>query len=207
MTKKDYFLRLYSYSFHLLNSLPIALEPLPIEYAINILKPAIEKIQNDEIFKLETLRTNEKIATPGNSNNWQGLNSIGMLMDRFTILIIREWSLKNKIHKNIDRAKEIYEKQTLDIIEAMVNTSPGTSSMNSKITNIRQTLNYSNWEESFFGMLTINLILWEAQEILYIKDISVLPSEELRSYIDWFSKGNIMRNECIQLCEQYFWTI
>ncbi|WP_231490255.1 hypothetical protein [Pedobacter sp. Leaf170] len=207
MNKKNYFLKLYNYSFNLLNSLPIALEPLPINYALNILKPAIDKIQEDEILKIHNFRTEKKIGTPGNSNNWQGLNSIGMLMDRFTILIIREWSLKNKVHKNHKKAKEIYKKQTLDIIEAMTHTSPGTSSMNTKITNIKQSLDYSTWEESFFGMITINLILWEAQEVLYIKDIAQLPSEELRSYIDWFSKGNIKRNECIQLCEEYFWTI
>lgn len=207
MNKKDYFLELATYSKELFDILPIELQPEPLSYALGVLKPKIDELKSSELIKILSLRTDDKIATKGNTNTWQGLNSIGMLMDRFTILLIREWCLRNKQNKNKAKADSIFKEQTLDIIEAMSQAAPGSSSLNSKITNIKQSVAAKDWEEAFFGLLTINLILWESQEVLYIKDINQLPCEELRDYISWFSKGNIIRNEYIQLCEELFWTI
>lgn len=208
MTKQTYFLKLADYAHALFNRLPIELEPKPLSYALNLLKPQVDEQKDAQVAVLQSLRDEqEQLAVPGNANSWQGLNSIGMLMDRFTILLIREWSLQHKLHKNPDKARQIREEQTLDIVEAMAHAAPGSASLNSKITNIKGNAAAANWEEAFYGLLTINLILWESQEVLYIKDISQLPCEELRAYIDWFSKGNIVRNEFIQLVEQLFWTI
>lgn len=208
MSKQTYFLQLADYAHELFNSLPIELEPKPLSYALNLLKPQVDGQKEEQVAVLRELRgTQEQLAVPGNANKWQGLNSIGMLMDRFTILLIREWSLQHKLHKNLDKARQIREEQTLDIVEAMAHSAPGSASLNSKITNIKGDASAASWEEAFYGLLTINLILWESQEVLYIKDISQLPCEELRAYIDWFSKGNIVRNEYIQLVEQLFWTI
>lgn len=207
MDKKDYFLKLADYAGTLFNSLPIELEPKPISYALGILKPKIDEIRLAEIDKIKLLNPGSEIARFGNMNNWQGLNSIGMLMDRFTILLIREWCLRNKLNKNEARADAVFKDQTLDIIEAMAHAAPGSASLNSKITTLKQSVAADGWEDAFFGLLTINLILWESQEVLYIKNIKELPCEELRAYIDWFSKGNIVRNEYIQLCEELFWKI
>lgn len=207
ITKKQYLDSLAVYAENLFNNLPIELTPKPISYCLGILKPEIDKIKVGQAEKLRQLRSYDKIAVIGNSNSWQGLNSIGMLMDRFTILLIREWCLKNKGNKDEAKAKKVHLEQTADIIEAMVNAAPGSSALNSKITNIKGGIEASNWEEAFYGLLTINLILWESQEVLYIKDISLLPCEELRDYIAWFSKGNIIRNDYIQACEHFFWTI
>jgi len=134
-----------------------------------------------------------------------GLNTIGMLADRLTILIIREWSIRHKGARDEDKARRLYDEQTLDIIEALAVTRPGTSSLNSKITRIVADASAQSWAEAFWGLFTTNLLLWESQEILYIKDIGALPAEELRSYIKWFAEGNIRRNEFIQLCEQTYW--
>jgi len=82
---------------------------------------------------------------------------------------------------------------------------PGNSAINSKITNIKTDAHAKDWEEAFFGMLTINLVLWESQEVLYIKDISSLPAEELRAYIHWFAHGNMERNVLMELCEVRYW--
>lgn len=208
MSKQTYFLQLADYAHELFNKLPIELEPKPLSYALNLLKPQVDGQKEEQVAVLRALRGEQaQLATPGNDNKWQGLNSIGMLMDRFTILLIREWSLQHKLHKNLDKARQIREEQTLDIVEAMAHAAPGSASLNSKITNIKGNASATSWEEAFYGLLTINLILWESQEVLYIKDISQLPCEELRAYIDWFSKGNIVRNEYIQLVEQLFWTI
>lgn len=206
--KEDYLMSLADYAHSLFNRLPIELEPKPLSYALGILKPQIEKLSTGEIGYLENLRqTNNQIAVPGNTNSWQGLNSVGMLMDRFTILLIREWSLLNKLHKNTEKARQIREEQTIDIIKAIVNAAPGSASLNSKITTIKSKVVATSWEEAFYGLLTTNLILWESQEVLYIKDIGQLPCEELRDYIKWFANGNIDRNDYIQLCEQLFWSI
>ncbi len=48
-------------------------------------------------------------------------------------------------------------------------------------------------------------MLWEAQEILYNHDISVLPSEELRKYIHFFSKHNLARNVSIEASDSLYW--
>lgn len=206
MDKKTYFLKLAEYAMLLLCRLPIELKPKPLSYCLQILKPELDAIKTNQLEILSEFRGKKKIGIPGNYNNWQGLNSIGMLMDRFTILLIREWCLKHKMD-DLAKAKTIFEEQTLDIIEAMSHAAPGSSAVNSKITNIKQKVDAKTWEEAFYGLLTINLTLWESQEVLYIKDISELPCEELREYIDWFSKGNILRNEYIQACEALFWTI
>ena len=207
MNKKEYFLSLAQYAKALFDTLPIEKQPEPISYALGILQPKIEEIKPAEIAKLKAMQPDTQIGVKGNENTWQGLNSIGMLMDRFTILLIREWCLRNKQNKNEAKADTIFKDQTMDIIEAMVHAAPGSASLNSKITNLKQSVEVANWEEAFYGLLTINLILWESQEVLYIKDIKQLPCEELRDYIDWFSRGNIIRNEYIQLCEERFWTI
>ena len=206
--KKEYLLKLADFAHNLFDRLPIELEPKPLKYALERLKPQIDLLWDAEVTQLKTLRNvSEKIAVPGNSNSWQGLNTIGMLMDRFTILLIREWSLTHKMHKNAAKAEQIRKEQTLDIIEAIMHAAPGSASLNSKITNIKTDVSANGWEEAFYGLLTINLILWESQEVLYIKDIGLLPAEELRDYIKWFGNGNIARNEYIQLCEQWFWSI
>ena len=208
MNKFEYFSKLAQYSQALLDRLPVELEPKPLSYCLGILQPEVNRIKLQEVAAVSVIREGEtKIATYGNNNNWQGLNTIGMLMDRFTILLIREWSLRHKANKNPAKAQEVYEKQTVDIMNAMAHAAPGSSALNSKITHIKGGANAHNWDEAFYGLLTTNLILWESQEVLYVKDISILPSEELRDYISWFSRGNIVRNEYIQLCEELFWKI
>jgi hypothetical protein len=134
-----------------------------------------------------------------------GLNSIGMLTDRLTILIIKEWCLRNKNNLDPEKADKIYKEQTLDIVEAIIHTKPGSSSMNTKITKLRSGARASSWEEAYYGLLKTNILMWESQEVLYIKDISLLKCEELREYIKWFSFSNILRNEYINLCEKKYW--
>jgi hypothetical protein len=201
---KSYFLQLAEYGSKLLDRLPIEREPQPLEYALGQLAPVLEQKRDAELVELRQL-TRPEIDQSGDAELGVGLNSIGMLADRFTILIIKEWCLRNKGSQNPEKARELFEKQTLDIIEALANARPGNSSMNSKITHIKGDAVAAKWEEAFYGLLTTNLVLWESQEILYIRDIQELPAEELRSYIKWFSYGNMRRNEYIQLCEEFYW--
>jgi hypothetical protein len=53
--------------------------------------------------------------------------------------------------------------------------------------------------------VTTNLLLWEAQEILYNHDISALPDDELRKYILFFSRHNLKRNVSIEASDRLYW--
>jgi hypothetical protein len=56
------------------------------------------------------------------------------------------------------------------------------------------------------GLLTTNLQLWEAQEVLYLRDIASLSCDEIRGYVDFFSRGNIRRNAFIEAVDKMYWT-
>jgi hypothetical protein len=133
-----------------------------------------------------------------------GLNTIGLLADRLTILIIKEWCLRHK-RKDPVGADALARTQLLDVVVAMANAKPGDSTMNSKITSLHNDAHAQDFPEAFFGLFRTNLMMWESQEILYTREISTLPCEELRSYIKWFSHSNIRRNGYISLCEETFW--
>jgi len=202
MNNVDYFISLANYAKGLLGRLPVERTPQPLDYAVGLLYDRIKEIQVEEVEDLRKLWLMQ--YNPNVSKEGIGLNTIGMLTDRFTILLIKEWCLRNKSN-NSQKADDLFERQTMDIIQCLANSVPGNSAINSKITNIKTDAHAKDWEEAFFGMLTINLVLWESQEVLYIKDISSLPAEELRAYIHWFAHGNMERNVLMELCEVRYW--
>src|ERR1700761_1355661 len=179
-----YFKNLATAGIAVLNSLPIEITPQPLDYTLNKLKPAIDEIKAGKIKELTAIEKSLSTAAPHNLA--PGMNTIGMLTDRFTILLIREWCFRNKRSDN-NKADDLFKTQTLEIIQALAEAQPGYSSLNSKITSIKADAKALNWEEAYYGLLTTNLLLWESQEVLYIKDIQSLPVEEIRDYIKWFS--------------------
>jgi hypothetical protein len=188
-----------------LDTLPIEKEPQPLQYAVEKLYGKLKQIKEDEVEKLKILWVKQNfIQELPKKKDSIGLNTIGSLTDRFTILIIKEWCLRNKSN-NVQNANNLFENQTKDIIRCLANSVPGNSAINSKITNIKTVVIAQDWEEAFFGLLAVNLVLWESQEVLYIKDISLLPAEELRAYIHWFAHGNMERNVLMELCESRYW--
>jgi hypothetical protein len=201
---ESYFLKLADYGRGLLDRLPIELEPQPLEYALGKLAPLLEERRAEEIARLRQIVRPAPVCDTGSSPAI-GLNTVGMLTDRFTILLIKEWCLRHKAGTNPAKADDLFKMQTLEIISALVDSRPGSSSLNSKITSIKSGVSAADWEESFWGLLTTNLLMWESQEMLYIKDISQAPYEELRAYVSWFSKSNIQRNAYIELCEKRYW--
>ena len=204
MKNDNYFKELATYSRILLDSLPIEKTPQPLDYAVGLLYNKVKELKFIEVEKLRYLWNDNVTNVTFNNTECIGLNTIGMLTDRFTILLIKEWCLRNKSN-NPQKADELFESQTKDIIACLANSVPGNSAINSKITNIKTDTKASTWEEAFYGLLTINLVLWESQEVLYIKDISLLPPEELREYIHWFAHGNMERNVLMELCEMRYW--
>ncbi|SDH42078.1 hypothetical protein SAMN04488062_10787 [Flavobacterium omnivorum] len=205
MKDVNYFVKLSTYAKSLLDTLPIEKEPQPLQYAVEKLYGKLKQIKEDEVEKLKILWVKKNfIQELPKKKDSIGLNTIGSLTDRFTILIIKEWCLRNKSN-NVQNANNLFENQTKDIIRCLANSVPGNSAINSKITNIKTDVIAQDWEEAFFGLLAVNLVLWESQEVLYIKDISLLPAEELRAYIHWFAHGNMERNVLMELCESRYW--
>jgi hypothetical protein len=200
----DYFTQLARQSAAFLDTLPIELTPQPLAYALEALAPAIEKMRVGGVARLRGI-TRPIPAVTALAGPGTGLNTVGMLTDRFTILLIKEWSLRHKGVPNPAKADELFRVQTRDIIAALAQAQPGSSSLNSKITSIKSKVSAADWAEAFWGLLTTNLLMWESQEMLYIKDISQAPHEELRDYIQWFSRSNIQRNTYIEFCEGRYW--
>lgn len=200
----DYFTQLARQSAAFLDALPIERTPQPLAYALGKLAPAVEQMKPTGLAQLRRLARPtavvERVAGPGT-----GLNTVGMLTDRFTILLIKEWSLRHKANANAAKADELFRVQTRDIITALAAAQPGSSALNSKITSIKSAVTAADWAEAFWGLLTTNLLMWESQEMLYIKDISQAPEQELRDYIKWFSHSNIQRNTFIEFCEFRYW--
>jgi hypothetical protein len=204
MTTLDaYFRALAAKSRELLDRLPIERTPQPLEHTLTVLSQAVRQAKPAELRALRALRR-PAAAAPVRATG-VGLNTVGMLTDRFTILVLKEWALRNKGERDAAKADELFRGQTLDIVEALAASRPGSASLNSKITRITASAQADDWDEAYWGLFTTNLLIWESQEMLYVRDIAAAPCEELRSYIDWFSRSNIERNAYIELCEKRFW--
>jgi hypothetical protein len=200
----DYFTQLAQMSAAFLDALPIERTPQPLAYALGALAPAIERMKPAGLARLRGLSRPAAVVA-GVAGPGTGLNTVGMLTDRFTILLIKEWSLRHKANANPAKAEALFRVQTRDIIAALAQAQPGSSALNSKITSIKSAVSAADWAEAFWGLLTTNLLMWESQEMLYIKDISQAPEQELRDYIKWFSHSNIQRNTFIEFCEVRYW--
>lgn len=201
----NYFKELTAQSYQLLNSLGLSSTPIPLKILLTDLSARLIDLKESMIINYQKLNRPQYNWCKTDANLGVGLNSIGMLSDRLSILIIKEWCLLNKTNSNLKKANDLYQTQTMDIIYALASAKPGSSSMNTKITSRKSSVIATSWEEAFYGLFSTNIVNWESQEILYIKDIKSLSCEELRNYIDWFSFGNIQRNEYIQYCEELYW--
>jgi hypothetical protein len=200
---EGYFEKLAEYSRNLLNRLPISKEVKPLDFTLDLLSSAIKEQKGQETKQIEGLWC-EKAEIQSKRPEYTGLNTIGLLSDRFTILLIKEWFLRHR-YNNPSGADKLVQTQTKDIMKAMASANPGNSSINSKISNKNPGMTIKTWECAFYNLLGINLMLWESQEVLYTKDINILSSNELREYIHWFSKGNLERNVLIEQAEHLFW--
>lgn len=201
-----YFEALVDYGRGLLGRLPIPLVPEPLAYTLDLLKPVVDDARVREVETLAVIMRPSPILPEDAATRSAGLNTVGLLLDRLTINVVKEWSLRHKAVPKPDAADAFARTQTREIVVALSQAVPGNSSVNTKITRLSARADASTWEAAFYGLLTTNLLLWESQEVLYIRDIAELPPEELRDYIKWFAWGNILRNEYIQACDVLYWT-
>ncbi|MEM9450937.1 MAG: hypothetical protein AAGA75_20725 [Cyanobacteria bacterium P01_E01_bin.6] len=151
----------------------------------------------------QTTHIQRPIPEPKTPTRGVGLNTIGLLSDRLTILVIKEWFLRHHHHDN-DRATVLYETSTLDIIDTLTVAFPAKGALNVKLTLHQPTIHVTRWEEAFYDLFATNVLIWHGQEICYVNtgDASI---EQLQNYMRWVPKLNIQRDELIQRCEQLYW--
>ena len=126
-----------------------------------------------------------------------GLNTVGMLLDRLSILCIR--------FSKHQKGDPLTDEKILEIVNALKESRPGLSSISTKVTNLKSSNSATNFNEAFMGLIITNALLWEAQEVLYLRGVDALPDVELRDYIKFFSVENVNRNNFIQASEFLFW--
>ena len=197
----SYFETLADYSERLLDRLPIQLRPQSIREVMGVLQPALEDARQGSVRQLTAL---DRPAPPRREPAPVGMNTIGILSDRLTILCVKAWNIENK-QKDPAGAATLRRTHVKQIVDCMASCSPGEADLLKKVTQLTSEVDTSSWEQDYYGLLASNILLWEAQEVLYLRDINTASCEELRDYIKWFSYGNIDRNKCISACERHYW--
>lgn len=200
---QSYFLALADYSRDFAARLGLNDKAQPLDRLLGDLKPRLERMRDAETALIAAIRRPVSVRTRDGSRA-VGMNTVGLLADRLTILVVKEWNLR---HRNADAggADVLTRSEIPEICRALAQAEPDQPLYVGKISTIRAGAEARTWAEAYFGLLSANLLLWEAQEVLYRRGILELPAEEIRSYIRWFSLGNMLRNEYMALCEQLFW--
>jgi hypothetical protein len=197
-----YFHAVTDYSRDLMDRLPISAAIEPIADTFARLKPALDNGLPAEVARLA------KLGRPQPDRNIAavpaGMNTIGILADRLTILICKEWYLRHRQNRPAE-ADELCRTQTADIVAALAAARPGHAKLLEKVATIHSTVAASSFEEAYYGVLTANILMWETQEMLYTRDMESVPAEELRDYIRFFSQANMLRNAYIAQSETLYW--
>ena len=187
---------------------PLTLQPAQMDYISGVLEPAVDQARPSSPFENPPVEVAQARRTAGAFDVSQGravgLNTVGMLLDRMSILSIKAWNLEHRA-KAPEKAEHLARTQVAELVAALADARPGHSSINNKLTSHRTDIAAPDFAAACYNLVTTNLLLWEAQEILYNHDISVLPSEELRKYIHFFSKHNLARNVSIEASDSLYW--
>ena len=198
-----YFRGLFDYSQSLLDRLPLRLDPQPMSYVSEVLERAVDATRTDEVARITALDRPRPDPSAG-AGRPVGMNTIGILADRLSILAIKAWFLRNK-HGKAAEAHLIAQNEVEQIIAAMGQAQPGSSTLLGKVTALEVTLHNADWNESYYGLLTSNLLMWEAQESMYVNNLADQDDSEVRALLSWASYGNLRRNRYVSSCEVQYW--
>jgi hypothetical protein len=201
-----YFRELFDTSLALAGRLPLTLKPAPMAHVTGVLEPAVERARASSPFVAPSrdVLAAHALTLQGASGPATGLNTVGLMLDRLSILATKHWNLTHRAQKP-EAAAELERTQISELATALAEARPGHSSINNKMTNRQVHASSATFAEAYYGLFTTNLLLWESQEVLYNHDISSLQCEELRAYIDFFSRGNLARNKYIESSDELFW--
>ena len=197
-----YFTHLMEYSRNLMDRFPISNAIEPIAETFARLTPAFENNKAEEVIRMQQVARPANTAAP--SDLPAGMNTIGILADRLTILVCKEWYLRNRM-KKAAAADDLYQTQIKDIVTSLALATPGHAKLLEKVSSHLTDAKAVNFEEAYYGLLMANILMWENQEMLYVHDMESVPAEELRQYIRFFSDANMLRNACIAACETLYW--
>jgi hypothetical protein len=198
-----YFVAVSAESRGLMDRLPIPRRIEPLEKIMGTLRAALATQAPQALASLKAL---DRPAPPKATGERHpvGMNTIGILADRLTILLVKEWCLRHKEGKPAV-ADDLFRNQTMEIIAVLAGTSPGIAGLLEKVSNIDPGAVARSWEEAYFGLHSANILMWETQEILYKSNMDELSGDELRDYIRFFSQANMERNAYIKQCETLYW--
>ena len=134
-----------------------------------------------------------------------GMNTVGLLLDRLSILAIKIARLRRE-PGSIGEAERVRTGAAENVIDALAVVRPGDPSLATKVTTHAVNAVGSSFTEIYRTLLVSNVLLWEAQEVLYLSDLDTAPCKELRDYIKLFSRENLRRNASISALEDAFWS-
>lgn len=140
-----------------------------------------------------------RVARRSGLSGPQGMNTMGVLLDRLSILALRTYILGADT-RDISQVEHI-----CDILECIDASQPGSSSKFTKLTNLKVELEVSSFISAFAHLCLSNGALWLSQDVLYLRGPDKLDAAELRKYITFFAHYNILRNTSIEACETLFW--
>lgn len=200
-----YFHALYEVSRRFIDELALPAQASALTELMGAVRPEIERRVPAAVASLRQLRGRPAArAVADGGANPVGLNTVGMLADRLTVVAMKEWVLERRLGA-AEKARALRDTQVSELLDALAAARPGHSSFTQKLSPVKVEAAADTWEEAYLGLLSVNILLWEAQEVLYGGRIEALECAELRRYIAWFSEGNMRRNEYIAKCEGLFW--
>lgn len=178
----------------------LPLEPVSMAFISDMQIKVVESFRPRELdLKTDSHVYAAQLSISKSASSHVGLNTVGMLADRLSILAI-----KSHFSKSTD-LHEATRLQIQDIETAIAASCPGSSSAFNKIT----TINVSALPDDFTGaamsLAATNLLLWMAQDVLYLRGPGALPDQELREYISFFAEKNVIRNHLISLANTLYW--
>jgi hypothetical protein len=189
------FQRLAKAFFVFLHEARLPVDPQPISHIEEELAPRLDQL-------LLQCRANAFLmkgpsSTLTDESMPVGLNTVGMLVDRLTILCIGA----------VKRGRQAAWQDPIiaEIIAALDRCRPGLSSVNTKITPFAVVVEEQDFYNSAFRLLLTNTVLWEAQEVLYRRGADSLEPSELRAYLRLFSRENIRRNALMERLAELYW--
>src|SRR5581483_5160559 len=114
---QSYFGDLFDRALALVGRFPLSIEPPTMDYIAGVLEPAAEAERASRPF------TNPGAALAGvreeaGEKRAVGLNTIGMLLDRLSILAIKSWNLEQRA-KAPQKAAQLRQTQVAELIEAL----------------------------------------------------------------------------------------
>jgi hypothetical protein len=200
---RQYFGGLFLWSADLIMAVPLTRAPPLMDHIVAVLRPIALSAEGNRMLAEPDAAIAGWRAQPA-SDSPVGLNTVGLLLDRLSILAIKHWNL---IHRAGDasRAADLQRGPVQEIVEALAAAQPGHASYNSKITVHGARPAAASFVAAYRGLLVTNLLLWEAQEVLYNHDLAQLPDSELRAYVSFFSENNLTRNGFMEDADRLFW--